>query len=347
MVDSPGKMTLWAIEIFVAAVEEGTISLAAKRLSASPSSVSQQLTNLEAALGVQLLDRSTRPMELTSAGALFLRRAQAILGEATQAKAELAVFNYSKMIRLRLGMVDDFDADVTPALMAQLAKKLSGCQFLLESGASYSLASALESRSMDIVVAADLDLTADWMEVHPVMTEPFLVAAPKGYVDQNGDVLEQLLRLPFIRYSSRQMMGRQIEAHLSRQRITLPNRFEFNSYHAILCMVSQGTGWTITTPLGYMRAKRFKADVEVMPLPFKGLSRSISLIARKDGLGSIPNDISNIIRPLVQEMMIDPCVEELPWLEGKFRLLEADATIPAAPPLDASPLQSGASGPEN
>ncbi|MEO0343148.1 MAG: LysR family transcriptional regulator [Pseudomonadota bacterium] len=337
MVDSPGKMTLWAIEIFVAAVEEGTISLAAKRLSASPSSVSQQLTNLEAALGVQLLDRSTRPMELTSAGALFLRRAQAILSEATQAKAELAVFNYSQMIRLRLGMVDDFDADVTPALMAKLAKQLSGCQFLLESGASYSLAGALESRSMDVVVAADLDLTEDWMEVHPIVTEPFMIAAPKGFVDPKGDILEQLLKLPFIRYSSRQMMGRQVEAHLSRQRITLPNRFEFDSYHAIHCMVSQGTGWTITTPLGYLRAKRFKADVDVMPLPFKEISRSISLIARRGVLGSIPADITGYIRPLVQTMMVDPCVSELRWLEGKFRVLSEDATIPAAAPMDAAP----------
>ncbi|MEO1562699.1 MAG: LysR family transcriptional regulator [Pseudomonadota bacterium] len=340
MVDSPGKMTLWAIEIFVAAVEEGTISLAAKRLSASPSSVSQQLTNLEAALGVQLLDRSTRPMELTSAGALFLRRAQAILSEATQAKAELAVFNYSKMIRLRLGMVDDFDADVTPALMAELARTMSGCQFLLESGASYGLANALESRSMDVVVAADLDLTADWMEVHPVLTEPFLIAAPKGFVDKDRDILEQLLKLPFIRYSSRQMMGRQIEAHLSRQRITLPNRFEFDSYHAILCMVSQGTGWTITTPLGYMRAKRFQSEVDVMPLPFKGLSRSISLIARNGVLGSIPSDVSAFLRPLAQRMLVEPCVEELPWLDGKFRVLNDDSIVPAAAP-EAPPPREG------
>lgn len=321
MVDSPGKLTLWAVEIFVAAVEEGTISLAAKRLSASPSSVSQQLTNLEAALGVQLLDRSTRPMELTSAGALFLRRAQTILAEATQAKAELAVFNYSQMIRLRLGIIDDFDADVTPGLMASLAKQMSGCQFLLESGASYSLASQLESRSMDIVVAADLDLSADWMEVHPILTEPFLVCAPKNFINPREDTLEQLLTLPFIRYSSRQMMGRQIEAHLSRQRITLPNRFEFDSYHAILCMVSQGTGWTITTPLGYLRAKRFKSAVDVLPLPFKGLARSISLIARKDVLDRVPHDVAARIRPLVQSMLVDPCVEELPWLSERFRVI--------------------------
>ncbi len=322
MVDIPGKMTLWAIEIFVAAVEEGTISLAAKRLKASPSSVSQQLTNLEAALGVLLLNRSSRPMELTSAGALFLRRAETILAEATQAKAELAVFNYSQMIRLRLGMIDDLDADVTPALMAGLSKQLTGCQFLLESGSSYRLVADLESRHMDVVVAADLDTAADWMEVFPILTEPFVVAAPKGVIDPSGDVLEQLLRLPFIRYSSLQMMGRQIEAHLSRQRINMPNKFEFDSYHAILCMVASGSGWTMTTSLGYLRARRFHDDVDVMPLPFKELSRSISLVARKGVLDTIPADIAARVKPLIKDMLVDPCVEKFPWMKKKFHIYE-------------------------
>ncbi|GHA54839.1 LysR family transcriptional regulator [Amylibacter ulvae] len=321
MVDTPGKMTLWAVEIFVAAVEEGTISLAAKRLNASPSSVSQQLTNLEAGLGVLLLNRSTRPMELTSAGRLFLRRAQNILGEVTQAKAELAVFNFSKMVRLRIGVVDDFDADVTPSLMAQLSKKMDGCQFLLESASSYQLAEALDSRSMDVIITADADMTEDWMDIHPLLVEPFLVVAPKGSVDQSGDVMEQLLTMPFIRYSSRTMMGRQIEAHLARQRINLPNRFEFNNYHAIMSMVADKAGWTVTTPLGYLRAHRFIESVDVMPLPFKEMTRGISLISRKDVMDRIPQDVADLARPLLQEKLVGPCVEKLPWLKEKFKVL--------------------------
>ncbi|MEM9852037.1 MAG: LysR family transcriptional regulator, partial [Pseudomonadota bacterium] len=214
MVETPGKLSLWSIEVFIAAVEEGSVSAAAKRLSASISSVSQQITNLEAALGAILINRSMRPQQLTSAGALFLRRAQTILSEANQAKAELAAFNFSQMTRMRLGIIEDFDSDVTPALMTQMAGTLTGCQFLLESGSSYQLRDALESRSLDVIVAADLDITATWMEVHTLLTEPFIVAAPKGYVTDATPVLDQLLRLSFVRYSSRQMMGRQIEAHL-------------------------------------------------------------------------------------------------------------------------------------
>ena len=321
MVDIAGKMTLWAIEIFVAAVEEGTISSAAKRLSSSPSAISQQLTNLENGLGVLLLNRANRPIELTSAGRLFLRRAQNILSESTQAKAELAVFNFSKMMRLRVGVVDDFDADVTPALMMKLSKRLRDCQFLLETDSSHHLSQELESRAMDVIITADTP-TEDWMDVFPLLTEPFIVVAPRGSVNPRGDVAAQLLKMPFIRYSSTAMMGRQIEAHLARQRINLPNRFEFNNYHAILCMVADKAGWAITTPLGYLRAYRFVKDVEVMPLPFKDLTRTISLVARRGALGDIPKEIAELTRPLLQKKLIDPCVRYIPWLESKFKLID-------------------------
>ena len=62
MADPDGRFTLWGIEVFLAAAEEGAISAAARRLGASPSAVSQQLSGLEAALGAVLLNRSTRPM---------------------------------------------------------------------------------------------------------------------------------------------------------------------------------------------------------------------------------------------------------------------------------------------
>lgn len=320
MVETPGKLSLWAIEVFIAAVEEGSVSAAAKRLSASISSVSQQLTNLEAALGATLINRATRPQQLTSAGALFLRRAQAILSEANLAKAELAVFNFSQMTRLRLGIIEDFDSDVTPALMTQMADTLTGCQFLLESASSYGLADALESRSLDVIVAADLDITQTWMEVHTLLSEPFIVVAPRDVIARGGDVLDQLMRMPFVRYSSRQMMGRQVEAHLARSRVQVPNRFEFGSYHAILSMVASGGGWTITTPLGYMAARRFHDHVDALPLPLKALSRSISLIARAGEMETIPQDIAGLMRPLIRDRLVAPCVARFPWLEGSFRI---------------------------
>ena len=71
MVESPGKITLWGIEIFMATADERSISAAARRLGASPSTVSQQLTNLESAVGATLLERNARPVRLTKAGEYY------------------------------------------------------------------------------------------------------------------------------------------------------------------------------------------------------------------------------------------------------------------------------------
>lgn len=322
MVESPGRITLWGIEIFVAAAEENSISAAAQRLSASPSAVSQQITNLETGMGAILLDRSKRPHKLTPAGLIFLKRAKNIISEASHAKAELAVQDLSKLTNFRLGVIEDFDANITPKLLTELSKEFTGCQIQLETAYSLKLQELLEKRQLDMIVAADLGQSQDWMEVFPVVKEPFVVAAPKGLIEQNGKELEQLLKYPFIRYSSTQAMGRSLDAHLLRQKINIPHKFELDSYHASLALVANKTAWTITTPLGFSHAQRFKPDVELLPLPMKGLTRTISVLSRADGFEKMPKHIASLIRILLQRTILNDLIEEFPWLQDDFCILE-------------------------
>ena len=88
MPETAGRVTLWGIEVFLATVEQGTISAAARQLGASPSAVSQQITGLEAALGAPLLDRGGRPLRLTPAGVMFRRHAETILQAARDTGAQ-------------------------------------------------------------------------------------------------------------------------------------------------------------------------------------------------------------------------------------------------------------------
>ncbi|MCF6315699.1 MAG: LysR family transcriptional regulator [Marinosulfonomonas sp.] len=321
MVATTGRITLWGIEVFIATADEGSISSAARRLEASPSAVSQQLTNLETALGTTLLNRATRPVSLTPSGEMFRKRAQLILNEATQAQAELANSDMSALTRFRLGMIEDFDADVTPRLLSDMSGTLTGCQFLLETGASHRLYDLLDSRALDVIVAADMGADADWMEVHPLMIEPFVAAVPKGAVNTGQDVLTQLKALPLIQYTQRHHMGRQIAAHLARQSLTLSHRFELDSYHAIMSMVAAKAGWTILTPLGYLRARRFHDAVEMIELPFDPLTRSISLTARRGVLQDMPQDVAARLRLLLQEMIVDPAIKALPWIAKDLKVL--------------------------
>jgi DNA-binding transcriptional LysR family regulator len=315
MAEAEGRVTLWGIEVFVASAEEGSISAAARRLGVSPSAVSQQLTALETALGATLLDRSGRPVQVTPAGAMFRRHAQTILNAASEARAELAMADLSGMTTLRLGVIEDFDSDVTPRLLSALAKDLKGCRFLLETGASHRLMDQLEARALDIVIAADSTgdpAPEDWREVHPILSEPFVAVTPPG---------AQIDDLPLIQYTARQLMGRQIAAHLARHGLKPAHRFELDSYAAILAMVAGGEGWTILTPLALHQARAFRASVEVRPLPFPALSRTLSLSARAGILHGVPAQIAARLKPLIAEVVIAPALAATPWLAPALRVL--------------------------
>lgn len=322
MVDTPGKVTLWGIEVFAAAAEERSISAAARRLGASPSAVSQQISNLEQALGAALLNRSARPMTLTRAGELFRKRAQAILNEAAEARAELAAADLSQLSRFNIGMIEDFDADVTPRLLAELGSAWGRTtRFLLETGASHRLYDLLEARALDLIVAADTGALAPWMEVHPLLEEPFVAAVPKGLCPEGRPSLETVAGLPLIQYTTRHLMGRQILAQLSRQEVAADHRFELDSYHAILAMIAGGAGWTILTPLGIMRAGRFRDSADVFPLPMEPFGRRICLIARRGELGDVPAQVAARLRPLIEELVVMPSRARMPWLGDSLRVL--------------------------
>ncbi|KJZ20568.1 LysR family transcriptional regulator [Loktanella sp. S4079] len=315
-----GKITLWGVEVFVATAEEASISGAARRLGSSAATVSQQITNLEGAIGATLLNRSERPVTLTPAGEMFLRRANTILNEADQAKAELAVADFSRLTRFRLGMIEDFDADVTPGLLTGMSDDLRNCQFLLETGASHRLFDLLDSRALDVIVAGDMGQASAGMEVHPLLEEPFVVATPKGALT-GENIGEQLRRMQLIQYTTRHYMGRLITAHLARQNLRITHRFELDSYHAIMAMVAAGSGWTILTPLGCLRAQRFSDDVDLHPLPFPPLTRTISLTARRDILADMPTTIAARIKPLLKDKIVGPAVKRYPWLHDQLRVL--------------------------
>ncbi|PTV97664.1 DNA-binding transcriptional LysR family regulator [Rhodobacter aestuarii] len=303
------KISLWAVEMLVATAEERAITAAARRLGVSPSSVSQQIAALEAALGAELVDRTARPFGLTAAGQAFLPHAEAMLDELAKGRAGVGLADPAGLRSFRLGMIEDFEAEVTPLLLAGMGAELTACRFLLETGPSHRLAAQLEARALDMVVAAESDGPTEGLERHALLTEPFIAVWPEGQVGAD---------LPLLHYSPRTVMGRQIAAHLARTGAQPTHRFEIDSYPAILALVAAGQGWSILTPSGVRHGKR--AGVTLAALPGDGLARRIQLTARAGVMGELPGAVAARLRGLLAERIVAPMLEEAPWLAGALRV---------------------------
>ena len=315
-------VTLRGLEVFEALAATGSVAQAAATTGLSQPAVSQQLRNLETALGVDLVDHGRRPMRLTPAGRGFLTRTEAVLGELRLAQSELTVMDLTHLSTLSIGLIDDFDNDLTPRLVTILADSMVNCRFKLVTAPSYEISAAMQEQRLHIAVSASIGEVLPGVVEYPLVRDPFMLVVPRGIVGAGGDVMQELSGLPLLRYTREQLISRQIEAHLARQQLELEERFEIGSHLALMAMVARRIGWAVTTPLGYMRAGRHHAHMEVHPVPFAPFSRQISLFAASDWADELPRDVAMTSRSLIEEMVITPALELLPWLRGELVLLD-------------------------
>lgn len=103
-----GMHDLAGIEAFVAVVERGSFTAAAKALQTAKSSVSEAVRALEDRMGARLLGRTTRSVAPTEAGAAFYRTCRRLLDELATARAEAQTRHKSPTGTLRVAAPDGF-----------------------------------------------------------------------------------------------------------------------------------------------------------------------------------------------------------------------------------------------
>ena len=277
------------------------------------------MRNLENALGVDLVDHGRRPMSLTPAGRTFVTRARTVLQQLRLAQTELTVMDLSHLSQLSMGVIDDFDNDLTPRLVTSLAETMTRCHFRLVTAPSHEITQQMQEGRLHLTIAASGGEALEGVTEYPLVRDPFVFVGPAGAAGGPEDIMRSL---PFLRHDRAQLIGRQVEAQLSRRGIDLPERFEIGPHLSLMALVARGVGWTITTPLGWMRAQRYHENMSVHPLPIPAFSRTISVFAGRDWAGDIPRDVARTMRLLVGDMVIAPALEHLPWLEGALVILD-------------------------
>ncbi len=305
--------TFRAVQNFVAAVEAQSVTRAAHRLGTSPSSVSQQLTSLEAALGARLIERSARQFRLTRAGALFLDPAKALLDNIGAAKATLVLADQSPPLNLRFASIEELDATVTAPWLLKLADRFPKAALSLTGGASHENHDALSSRAVDMTLAVDTVAKVDWVERHPILRDPFILVTAKG-----ADMTDS----PMIRYELELAIGRQIEAQLRRTGPVPARGFAFSTNQALFAMTAELGGWAITTALAYLGTPLARDLVDAKPLHIPRFSRRLELHSRAGALGDLPRIIAGDLRTCIADRIIPDAAARLGFLGDEMQIIQ-------------------------
>lgn len=117
------------IALFVAVVKAKSFRKAADVLDMPTSTLSRRVSHLEKSIGIRLLHRTTRQIELTELGRTYFERCQGIIAQAQSAHEELSHAAESPSGLLRLSMVEEFAADYIIPYLPEFRRLHPGIRF--------------------------------------------------------------------------------------------------------------------------------------------------------------------------------------------------------------------------
>lgn len=197
-------MELRHLRYFIAVAEECHFGRAAQRLHIAQPPLSQQIRQLEAELGVQLLTRTTRRVDLTPAGARYLERARTILAGVEAAGEEATLIADGRIGRVAIGFTGSATYELLPSLSRRLRIQSPGLELDLRG-------ELLTPRQVTSLLDGTLDVgflrppvRVPEIDVHPLRSEPLVVVLPASHAQASQEqiTLSDLASEPFITYPS-------------------------------------------------------------------------------------------------------------------------------------------------
>jgi DNA-binding transcriptional LysR family regulator len=189
-------MDLRQLRCLDAVARRRSFTQAALDLHIAQSAVSQQVGRLESELGVELLRRTTRRVEVTEVGELVLARARRALAEVDGVRADLDALQGLVRGTLRLGGVPPVGPVHPAALIADFSRVHPGVAVTVRAGVAAPLLGQLRDGDLDLVLALVDPDPLDGLEGVRLFEEELVVIAPLDHrlartkrvrVDRLGD----------------------------------------------------------------------------------------------------------------------------------------------------------------
>ena len=303
------------LDVFLTLCDTRSFSLAAQKLTLTQSAITKKIQRLENNLGVDLFDRSKRPIDLTKEGAVLMHQAKLAREALERTAGEIREGAFLRP-EFRVGTIESLAKCFLPSFIANVRQEAS--RVLAVTGTSQTLISALQHREIDFAFVSDLFSEMQGLTRLKVFEERSVLLMPAKFAAGHSKKWTwdeiQLCGLPYLQYFCDGGAGRLNDTYLSLLHLDIPARIEVDSTSTMLSLVANGIGWTITRALAILQNPEKAKDVIVLPLPAPELSRPLYLVARPDESQRLISRVGEVSREIFNNEITPELKKIAPWL---------------------------------
>lgn len=231
------------LKVFLAVAKEGNVSRGAERCHLAASSASLRIKNLEEAVGVQLLNRQARGVEVTAAGRVMMEHAQRCLAVLEQMNADLRPYARGMTGNVTLFANNNAISSHLPDDLARFFALYPEVRVTLEERLSPDIVAAVVAgRAAVGVVAVEHEHPA--LDYLPYRKDQLVLLCPPGHAlaRQPSASFAQCLGQPFISLQSGAAVHTFLMSHAAALGGRLDVRVQVSGYRAIARLVASGAG---------------------------------------------------------------------------------------------------------
>jgi DNA-binding transcriptional LysR family regulator len=171
---------LYGLHLFRLVARARSFTKAAELAGLTQSAITRQIQGLELSLGVNLLERTTRAVEVTEAGAFLYREAAGLLGSAESSFTRLRQEFANARKEIRVGVSRSIGLSYLPGFFHANLRRETGVGYRVAYQASSALLSALEGNELDIGVLCPPKRLPRTLQITHRFADAFILIVPAG-----------------------------------------------------------------------------------------------------------------------------------------------------------------------
>ncbi|WP_018434280.1 LysR family transcriptional regulator [Paraburkholderia atlantica] len=272
------KLDLTSLRLFVAVCQERNIARAAEREFIASSAVSRRIAEIEALIGLPVIQRQSRGITVTPVGETVLRYALAIIGNIEQMSAELSRFSTGVKGRVRVVANLSSIVQFLPEDVAAFGRAFPDVSIELEEENSADVLRIVDEHGADFGISNPVAGSEAFEQV-PYRQDRLAVLVPGGHrlASAARVSFDDLLHDSFVGLRSESALTRLLAQQAASAGRQLDVRMRVSSLDALCRMVHAGLGIAVVPePVGLLYVNTL--DVRLLPLADAWAERHLIII---------------------------------------------------------------------